>query len=121
MTGNTAKSVLISYAFTLLCIGVIVVSNGSDINLWLIKHGLLDKAGHFIGFLLLSAIVDRVVKLNLTVTITALIIYSGLTELCQWVLGFRNAEFLDFVADAAGCFSYYIVIKIITWLRNANA
>jgi len=70
----------------------------------------IDTIGHFIGFFVLTWLVSSIIKLSLLSTLFTLIFYGALSELGQYYLGFRNAEFSDFFADVAGI-SLYILLK----------
>lgn len=75
----------------------------------------IDTIGHFIGFFVLTWLVSSVLKLSLLSTLFTLSFYAALSELGQYYLGFRNAEFSDFFADIVGI-SLYIFLKY-TYLR----
>lgn len=92
----------------LLCLTLLY--NQQLILLHLHKWQLLDKVGHFIGFSILFFIIYKLVKLNLTVLLVTLIIYSGLTEVGQEFLGFRNGQLSDFIADSFGCLTCYLIL-----------
>ena len=70
----------------------------------------IDTIGHFIGFFVLTWLVSSIIKLSLLSTLFTLSFYGALSELGQYYLGFRNAEFSDFYADIAGI-SLYILLK----------
>ena len=70
----------------------------------------IDTIGHFIGFFVLTWLVASIIKLSLLSTFFTLSFYAALSELGQYYLGFRNAEFSDFYADIAGI-SLYILLK----------
>jgi len=70
----------------------------------------IDTIGHFIGFFVLTWLVASILKLSLLSTLFTLSFYAALSELGQYYLGFRNAEFSDFFADIAGI-SLYIFLK----------
>ncbi len=75
----------------------------------------IDTIGHFIGFFVLTWLVASILKLSLLSTLFTLSFYAALSELGQYYLGFRNAEFSDFFADIAGI-SLYIFLKY-TYLK----
>jgi len=75
----------------------------------------IDTIGHFIGFFILTWVVSSILKLSLISTLFTLSFYAALSELGQYYLGFRNAEFSDFFADIAGI-SLYLFLKY-TYLR----
>ncbi|MDN3653148.1 VanZ family protein [Thalassotalea ponticola] len=87
----------------------VVLTNADELSLWLTKKLLLDKVGHFISFFLLTWLLDKIISLPRAVLVLSVICYAGFTELCQWYLGFRSPQFYDFIANALGCLSYYIV------------
>lgn len=70
----------------------------------------IDTIGHFIGFFVLTWLISSVIKLSLLSSLFTLSFYAALSELGQYYLGFRNAEFSDFFADIAGV-SLYIFLK----------
>ena len=70
----------------------------------------IDTIGHFICFFILSWVVCSILKLSLLRTFITLTFYAALSELGQYYLGFRRAEFSDFFADVAGI-SLYIFLK----------
>jgi len=72
----------------------------------------IDTLGHFIGFFCLTWILNGLVKIPLLNLAWCLVLYSALTEVGQYYLGFRNGEFRDFVADIIGI-GLYVFIK---WL-----
>jgi len=75
----------------------------------------IDTIGHFIGFFVLTWLVSSILKFSLLNTLFTLSFYAALSELGQYYLGFRNAEFSDFFADIAGV-SLYLFLKY-TYLR----
>lgn len=75
----------------------------------------IDTIGHFICFFILTWVVCSILKLTLLRTFITLTFYAALSELGQYYLGFRRAEFSDFFADVAGV-SLYIILKY-TYLR----
>ena len=83
----------------------------------------IDTIGHFIGFFILTWLVSSIVKLSLLSALFTLSFYGALSELGQYYLGFRNAEFSDFFADIAGITLYislkytYLKYKIFTLKR----
>ena len=75
----------------------------------------IDTIGHFIGFFVLTWLVSSILKLSLLHSLFILFFYAALSELGQYYLGFRNAEYSDFFADIVGI-SLYIFLKY-TYLR----
>jgi hypothetical protein len=61
-------------------------------------------------FFVLTWLVASIIKLSLLSTFFTLSFYAALSELGQYYLGFRNAEFSDFYADIAGI-SLYLLLK----------
>mgnify|MGYP006903651264 CR=1 FL=1 len=77
------------------------------------RNPQIDTIGHFFGFFLLSWLLHSGFKLSLLPLSFSLTIYAALTELGQWYLGFRNAEFSDFLADVAGILTF----MLLRWVR----
>jgi len=83
----------------------------------------IDTIGHFVGFFVLTWLVSSILKLSLLSTLFTLSFYAALSELGQYYLGFRNAEFSDFYADIVGITLYlllkyaYLKYKIFTLKR----
>lgn len=73
------------------------------------KHTRLDTTGHFISFFLLGALLHYLIKISLFVSCSCLIFYGALSELGQYYLGFRNAEFRDFYADTLGVLAFALL------------
>ena len=96
---------------TLLSISLVIINDLAIIKL-LSQYHILDKTGHFIGFFLLSWILDTILKLRVITSIISIIIYAGLTEVTQEFLGFRNGQLSDFIADALGCLCYFLCLKL---------
>ncbi|MEW6999416.1 VanZ family protein [Colwelliaceae bacterium BS250] len=105
------KASLIRYITISVC-AVLIVLNWDSIVPFLNKYHLLDKTGHFFGFLFLSWLVDKLLNLNIMVTTIGLIFYSGLTEIGQHMLGFRSGQWSDFIADSLGCLCYLLIVYI---------
>lgn len=70
----------------------------------------IDTWGHLIGFFLLTWLLNIICKLALINTGVCLVVYAALSELGQAYLGFRNGEFLDFMADVMGV-GLFMLIK----------
>ncbi|OUS23288.1 hypothetical protein A9Q98_15550 [Thalassotalea sp. 42_200_T64] len=107
---NLKNFKLLLYA-TLSIVFISVLINYSAIASLLHQYHLLDKTGHFLGFLFLTWLVDKLIKIDLKVTVITLCIYSGLTELGQWYLTFRSGQWTDFLADVLGCFTYALIVR----------
>lgn len=101
---NFRLYLLIVISFSLLAL------NYTFITKLLYQYHLLDKTGHFLGFLLLTWLVNTLIKIDLTPTIITLCVYAGLTEIGQSYLGFRSGQFTDFIADVLGCLSYVLIV-----------
>ncbi|WP_068547362.1 VanZ family protein [Thalassotalea crassostreae] len=112
----SASQILI---LTLLIISIFI-SQYFDITAFLHKHHLFDKSGHFLGFLLLTAITHKLLKFDLTTVVMSMIVYSGLTEIGQWLLGYRSGQWLDFVANFIGCLSYALLFKVVHWFKRTQ-
>jgi VanZ family protein len=81
-----------------------------EIKKFVFRSPQIDTIGHFIGFFILTWLVSSILKLSLLSSLFTLSLYAALSELGQYYLGFRNAEFSDFFADIAGI-SLYIFLK----------
>jgi len=66
----------------------------------------LDKAGHVAIFFVLGALAIRAMRMSgrrpVIVVLAGSLLYGGLLEVLQGVLGWRSAELLDLVADGVG-------------------
>ena len=69
----------------------------------------IDTVSHFIGFLALSFFSLYVLQIRILTTIIVLVIYAAATELGQAYLGFRNAQFSDFIADVLGVTMFALI------------
>lgn len=81
----------------------------ADFRYLVFRSTKIDSIGHIISFFLLTWVVHNILKLPLISTIISLSFYAALTELGQWYLGFRNAEFTDFFADLVGIMFFVIL------------
>ena len=97
------------YLLILITFGLLAI-NYSFITKFLYQYHLLDKTGHFFGFLLLTWLVNTLIKVDLTLIIITLCVYAGLTELGQSFLEFRSGQFTDFIADVLGCLCYALIV-----------
>lgn len=75
----------------------------------------IDTIGHFISFFLLTWLINSLLKVPMILTAITLVFYAVLTEIGQYYLVFRSAEFTDVLADTVGVFSF-ILIKL-TYLQ----
>ncbi len=102
--------------FILILLGGILLFFSSELLLpeeikkLVFRSPALDTTGHFIGFFILTWVVSSIIKCSLLSTFFTLSFYAALSELGQYYLGFRNAEFSDFFADLAGI-TLYISLK----------
>jgi len=78
----------------------------------------LDTVGHILGFFGLTWILVGIVKLPLINTVICLFFYSALTEISQYYLGFRNGEFVDFIADIVGVSLFAICQRLLVSYIN---
>ena len=98
---------LIILASLLILVPFILIPN--DLKAYVLNKIQLDTVGHIIGFFGLTWILIGFIKLPLVNTVICLFIYSALTELSQYYLGFRRGEIADFVADVVGIFLFAFV------------
>lgn len=102
--------------FMLIITGAVLLFFSSELLLpeaikkLIFRSPQIDTIGHFIGFFVLAWIVSSVLKLSILSSLFTLIFYAALSELGQYYLGFRNAEFSDFFADITGI-SVYLFLK----------
>ncbi len=82
---------------------------------------ILDKTGHFLGFLFLFWLIDSVLRIKLRVTFLGLVIYAAFTELGQYYLSYRTGQVSDFIADVIGCCCYFIIVGANRKLRQRRA
>jgi hypothetical protein len=69
----------------------------------------LDKVAHFAIFAVLATLLWKGFKLSPVNAIVLLGSYGGAIELLQHNFTRRNGDWLDFLADIAGVFSFYLV------------
>jgi hypothetical protein len=110
----------LAFFILIICGGSIIFFSGElllpeAVKKLIFRSPQIDTIGHFIGFFILTWVVSSILKLSLLNTLITLFFYSALSELGQYYLGFRNAEFSDFFADIVGI-SLYIFLKY-TYLR----
>ena len=82
----------------------------------------IDTIGHLTSFFILTWVSHSLIKLPLSVCIPLLAFYAALTEIGQSFLGYRNAEWGDFIADIIGI-SLFVIAKwayIIFFKRQLN-
>lgn len=82
-----------------------------------------DKIAHFSAFLLLgllSAVPFRKGGKTFFWAFALPVVYGLIIELVQSRVPNRNAEFMDFVADALGAFASYIAIVIYLKYKHHN-
>ncbi len=91
---------------------VATLLNLDSVLIALDKHHILDKTGHFLGFMLLNWVVHYVIKVDIVISTSTLILYAGFTEIGQSYLSFRSGQFSDFVADALGCLMYALLVVL---------
>ena len=94
------------YLFLFLILSLTGIIFFTEAGHLLYKHTQIDTIGHFVSFFLLGALLHYLIKISLFVSCTCLIFYGALSELGQYYLGFRNAEFRDFYADALGVLAF---------------
>ncbi len=97
-------------AIILISSVVLLSPNTLGLSTNYIRFPKIDTIGHFTSFFLLTWVVHSLVKLPLKIAVVTLIFYGALTELGQLYLGFRNGEFIDFLADVAGIL-FFVLMK----------
>ena len=81
----------------------------------------IDSIGHIISFLCLTWVLHSILKLPLFNTMITVAFYGALTELGQYYLGFRSAEFTDFIADLIGIAIFATIRWGILMYRNRSS
>lgn len=99
----------------LFCIVIIALlcSIIPGFNEQVVENTRIDTVGHFISFFMLHWLLTNVAKISVSSAALTLVFYAAASELGQVYLGFRNGEFVDFIADIAGVASFILV----TWCR----
>ncbi|SES95435.1 VanZ family protein [Thalassotalea agarivorans] len=100
----------------LLVIALIVFAWALDVPAETFKA--LDTVGHFVGFLVLTAVCHYFTRIPLTTLVICLICYAALTELSQYYLGFRNGEVRDVIANIFGICSYIFLFALLSPKRR---
>ena len=82
-----------------------------------------DKLNHFLAFLVLAWLADRSFPAFYPKALVwgPLLGYGLLIELVQSFLPFRESSVVDFVADAVGILSYFLVFELLRATRSAKA
>lgn len=83
-----------------------------------IRFPQIDTIGHFTSFFLLTWFVHSLLKVELGRTILTLLVYGGLTELGQHFLVYRQADFIDYLADVCGILFFAFVKLLYTLLKK---
>ncbi|MEO2267137.1 VanZ family protein [Pseudoalteromonas pernae] len=78
---------------------------GAAVNLF--PH--VDKVAHFGIFFILAFIMDKAFKIPLVAQIVLLCAYGAAIEWMQDMLPYRQASVGDFIADASGAASYFVL------------
>lgn len=96
--------------FLVILLSAVMVTLSEDVRTIVFQLTKIDSIGHFIGFFCLTWVLSSLLKLPLFNLALCLVLYSALTEVGQYYLGFRNGEFRDFVADIIGI-GLFVLIK----------
>ncbi len=96
--------------FLVILVSVVILTISNEVREVVFQLTKIDTIGHFIGFFCLTWILNSLFKLPLFNLAICLVLYSGLTEIGQYYLGFRNGEFRDFIADIIGI-GIFVIIK----------
>ncbi|WP_105253901.1 VanZ family protein [Pseudoalteromonas sp. T1lg75] len=78
---------------------------GAAVNLF--PH--IDKVAHFGIFFILAFIMDKAFKIPFIIQVILLCLYGAAIEWMQGMLPHRQASVADFVADACGAASYFVL------------
>ena len=93
----------------LIVFSTLLLTVSNDLRQIIFDNTQIDTIGHLIGFFCLTWILSSLVKLPSIPLIFSLIVYSALSELGQYYLGFRNGEIKDFVADVMGILLFMLI------------
>ncbi|TMM46010.1 VanZ family protein [Colwellia ponticola] len=69
----------------------------------------IDTIGHLTSFFILTWVSHSVIKLSLPLCLMLLTFYAALTEVSQSLLGYRQGELGDFLADVLGICLFVLV------------
>ena len=97
----------------------------------LLNEFAIDTLGHFVGFFFLTWLVfltlikfstanSSLTQLMINLALS-MIVYAALSELGQYVLGFRHGEVSDFIADLLGIITFtllYLFYALLTTSRK---
>jgi VanZ family protein len=97
------------FFFLLIVISSSLIFVSDEVRTVVFQFAKIDTIGHFIGFFCLTWLLSSILQLPLVNLTFCLIVYSALTEIGQYYLGFRNGEFRDFVADALGILTFMLI------------
>lgn len=96
--------------FLIILVSALMLTLSEDVRSLVFQYTRIDSIGHFIGFFCLAWFLNSLLKFPLFNLALCLVLYSALTEVGQYYLGFRNGEFRDFIADIVGI-GLFVVIK----------
>lgn len=111
-----------------LLIGVVGATLAPSLWHWdgRLEHSwfLSDKAAHVATFLLLTFWYTGQYRRSLYPVIAlSLLSFGALIEICQYLVGYRSAEWADLLADAAGIGAGVLMAMLVTggWSLRAEA
>ena len=78
----------------------------------------IDKVAHFGIFFVLAAIMDKAFKLPFFVQVFLLMAYGAAIEWMQHLIPYRSASVADFIADAIGAASYFVLMFL--WHKRSQ-
>jgi VanZ family protein len=84
------------------CLGVLTLALLPTDRLPTSVFNLWDKAQHAFAFTLLGGLALRAFPRMALRALVGLAIFGGLIESAQWLVGWRSAEWADWVADIVG-------------------
>lgn len=91
---------IILLVFLAIIISTIIGAAQSPDNIF--TQVKIDTWGHFISFFFLTWLLHALFRIPLINTGICLSFYAAFSELGQYYLGYRNGEFLDFLANIIG-------------------
>ncbi len=83
-----------------------------------IAFDIWDKTQHALGFVTLGVLGVWAYKQAPKPVLLGLIVYGAVIELLQSLTGWRNGDWLDWLADTIGVAMAYLLVRL--WKRSIN-
>ncbi|WP_341503122.1 VanZ family protein [Gallaecimonas sp. GXIMD4217] len=78
-----------------------------------------DKSMHALAFFVLALLSYGAWRRPLWPQWLGLAAYGALIEAMQWLLPYRQASWLDWLADLAGIAIFHLLLALVLWLRRS--